>query len=199
MLHQHHQFLPCDKALESTIKRFVCLNDYGHATVPLYLLCFGEQLLHQLILGTHTDFSYAIAQLMDVSQPCLCIDGSLSVTDTEELNIAIHGLASQAVHDDVDGGAQICSNNLRVLPKESKNFLLREAIGDLKNVSQHFIVRIRIQQQESHERWVLSRFPCFHLFLVVPRYSTRPEMCSLVGYFCQSYERGGIGERSSSC
>ena len=76
------------------------------------------------------------------------VDDILSVTNTEELDVAVHGLASRAFHDNVDGFSDIGGQDFVVASKESMYFCFGETVGNL------FTISIRPKGEDAVEQLV---------------------------------------------
>ena len=62
-------------------------------------------------------------------------DRGLGVSEAEELDVAVHGLASGALHCDMDRATQVRSDDFGVSAKERKDLLLGDRVRNLLQVS----------------------------------------------------------------
>lgn len=129
--HQLQQLLIRHKRLKPRIIRIRALPHDRPPMAPLHILGLGEHLAQQLVLRAQTDVDDAVAEAELPAAHEAFVEGGLGVAVREELDVAVHGLAGAAVHDDVDGGADVGGEDLGVAAEETEDFLFGEGVGDL--------------------------------------------------------------------
>ena len=100
--------------------------------LPGAVLRAWKKLLQQFVLGAHVYVNHAVAQSELTSSHMTLIERSLRIALREEFDVAIHGLASWSVHDNVNGDAVFGGDDLCVAAKEAKDFLFSQGIRDLR-------------------------------------------------------------------
>lgn len=128
---QLQQLLIRHKSLEPRIIRIRAVLDNRPPMTPLDILRLGEHLLEQLILRAQANIHHAVPESQLVAAQEALVERRLGVAVGEELDVAVHGLAVGAVHDDVDGHANLRGEDFGVAAEEAKDFLLGQGVGDL--------------------------------------------------------------------
>lgn len=128
---QLQQLLVRDKGLEARIIRIRALLHDRPPVAPLDILGLGEHLPQQLVLRAQAHVHDAVPEPQLAAAHEALVEGGLGVAVREELDVAVHGLAVGAVHDDVDGHADVRRQDFGVAPEEAENFLLGQGVGDL--------------------------------------------------------------------
>lgn len=99
--------------------------------LPFDVLRFGEHFSQEIILRAHADIDDAVSQSQLVAAHEAFVECSLRITIREELDVAIHCLSIRSIHDDMNGGANVCCKNLRIAAEETEHFLFVQRVRDL--------------------------------------------------------------------
>lgn len=111
MLHQHGNLLIGQEALEASgLDAFspilISLEDDRVGTLPAHKPSARKHLRHELLLRRQLDADVAITDLRSTTLKLALLElleNMLGLMEGSELDEAVQGLASLAVHDDVDG------------------------------------------------------------------------------------------------
>lgn len=110
---------------------FTLGNLDGTTAHPLNALGPGEQSLQEVFLGADAHINIAIPHtgtLVSVMHSLDAVHGLLGIDRVGEFDIAIHGLASGPLHDDVDRPAL---SEVGITPEELDYLLTGDRIGNL--------------------------------------------------------------------
>lgn len=140
MADEHLEILLGDKALESGVKRIGRLQDDHllpiRATAPEDRLCTREDGVQQVFLTAPFGVESTISDL--VVRRVTMIDEELpgtSIEDGEEFDICLVRLSRVAVHDDVNGRADIRSDEFGITAEKGNNCFFGDIVWNLKWVS----------------------------------------------------------------
>lgn len=106
MLLDHNKFFSGEEATEAAVVRLVRLIDVWDMAFPFDALGTGKELFHQgcLTAELNLDMTVTEARWAAIHAAVLEVaDQDASLGIAFELYKAVHGLASRALHDDVDG------------------------------------------------------------------------------------------------
>lgn len=102
-----------------------------HTILPGDTLRTGKQIFQKLVLTAKLHIDDTISQTRRTTSLSDLVNTShrfLGILDGFELGIAVHGLSSRALHDNMDGAG---ANETGLSTKELDDFLLRDRVGNL--------------------------------------------------------------------
>lgn len=139
MLDQHNQLLTTDETLEARVVAIieVSRNDTRNRAIPLDVLSLWEQLVHQLLLAGQLDLDMALTETAPATASAVnlkTVDCSSCLAQVDELNVAVEGLASNALHDDMDRLMVALGSNASVAAKKSEDLRTIDAVWNLSKV-----------------------------------------------------------------
>lgn len=132
VLHHQAQLFRTHKALESRTPLFLRLHDNRLSIHPLDILCLREERSQQLILAAHVHIHHAVRNANEATLTQIdAIAGSARIEGRKEFNEAVHRLAGDTVHDDMDGWAKVGRDELGMISKEGDEQVLVDVVGNL--------------------------------------------------------------------
>ena len=137
MFYQHHQLLLADETLETRVVWISVVSGLYNrlGSVPSDILCLREQILHELILARQLNLDMALtktATTTSITVRLKAVDSIDSLIEGDKFNIAIKGLAGNALHDNVDGLIIQLTDDSSITAKEGKNLWAVNGIRDLQ-------------------------------------------------------------------
>lgn len=150
MLGNHDHFLAGDKALEARVEGLGGGVNMRDLTFPVDALGAREELLHESFLAAEFDVHMAVADArlaIVVAALLETCDGELGLVNRVKFNKDIHGLASGALHYDVDsevGSALGLGSDTSATAKSGDDFVLGGAIRDIADLDDSVGARTRV-------------------------------------------------------
>lgn len=161
ILDHHHQLLPGQKPAEPGQGRIRLFQNHGYLHMPLHILRLREHGFHQLGLRRQRHFHVSISKpqtsALHIPSVLKATNGGLGVSNAEEFNVAVHGLAGGPLHGDVNGATQVRSDDFGVSAKERKDLLLGDRVRYLlesqRNEEMNVNIPVNAKDWKIAEKW----------------------------------------------
>ena len=131
MPQQLPQLLRAHKSLKPRTKPILRRRNHRKRILPAHIFRLGEQHGEQFVLAAHAGVDHAVRDAVAVATQIDHVDAGAGVVRGQEFDVAVHGFAGVAVHDDVDGGAHGGGDGFGVGAEIVFDEGFGEVVGDL--------------------------------------------------------------------